>query len=349
MRDAERRGGWRREVPVLLAAIPLAVLLFVTPSSPGETAVLEAFLRDGPGPGVWEIESFLGRRRYLLGVDPGDRRCRVVAPLGEDGAVLKVRTVPRSRVAQWFVPGCRHRFLTNYRVADRRDEGGLRVAEWRPRSGDRGEAGRRVWFERESGRVVRLEDRSRTGEILLRVRRIGPVPPTGLPADPEEGATQACVNRATWERRHPPSVEEVAAAAPFGILRPTVLPDGFGLKEAAYRDDGDGAGVAWFTFTDGLASFALAMGPRANLEAFEQHFASSVERDDKPAPSPHCDGEDGGCSVRLRHAPRRVVMRVDDLHGLGVLLLGRNELLDTAYLRVLEGLEPIPARERKSE
>lgn len=335
----------RAEVPVALA-VALAAAIFVTfPRTPEAAGALETFLREGPEPGTWEIASFMGTRRYHYGPDPGDARCCVLLPAAENGGNGKARIVPRKRAVQWFVPGCRERFLRNYRVAETASDGELRLVTWRPRNEGRGETARRIWIDPTDGCVVRLEDRAANGEVILGVRRLAPPPAAGLPVPADAEVTRECLERATWERCHPPSFERIQAEAPFGLLRPRHIPVGFGLKEAAFRSPGGEQGVAWFTFTDGLAVFALVMGPPAALAAFEGRFGGNGRGGGGQQEAPEAPGTQDPQSdpirVRCHHSPRRIVLRLEHESGLGVLLLGRNELSEAEYLRILQGLAPM--------
>ena len=344
------------ELAVVLVALGLGAFLVLLPRGEPHAAeaarILRAFVEHGPHQGAWEIQSPRGRREYLVSPDAADPRCVLLAQPcdGEGGGgCATARAVPRARAARWFVHGRADLFLQNYRLSqaswEEHEPGELLLTVWVPREPGRDGPYRWVWMDTVAGRVVSLEDRSCEGHAVRRVERIGDLPAGAILMAPGAKEREACLERARSESG-PPTLSAVQDSATFPVLAPRELPRGFALVEAAYRTpncgtDESGAGIAWLVYSDGLASFSLAMGRRAGLAALERRFSGSegCPEIELPPEAPAVQG----VSVR-RHRDRcRTILRIDDLDGVGVVLIGHSEIPEAEYLRVLSSLRRVGA------
>jgi hypothetical protein len=225
--------------------------------------------------------------------------------------------------------------------------------------------GREVWFDKRSGDVLQIEDHARSGHPIRIVWRVSPDtgewdPTTFDPdADPVCAAPcPSCLGSAVEQ------LEMVQADAPFPVLVPRLLPAGFELLQANYRevpvpiaesadrDEVVPARVVSLLYSDGLALLSIAVAPPAEMDALEALYARmrasrEARREDSTACQTTPAGEfarlarSSGDVVRWRQDTCRTVARRDGVAGLSVTLLGRNELSGDEYLDILLSVAPL--------
>ena len=346
-----------------IVVLLLGVILIVPRRETGRQGIdvrerLHAFMEHGPGAGLWQLHTLDGTSEWLVADHPRDATCLLVSRVEEGGRPGKVRIWDKHSLARFFIPGSLELFFRNYELWDERliPEGTdtLIHAVWRPRADLGGDTGRTLCVDRATGEVVRLEDHSYIGNCVRCLLRISPdAPPLGIP-DP--GAGEQC-------RRFPadevlPSADRLAGRVPFTVLEPTVLPDGFSLIAANYRQlevdcrgpDGEEElprciGLAYLQYSDGLVNIGIGIALPEDMDAFEAWMATRPMEDDPDAcpPLPEearpltADGE----LIRRRRDRCRTVLRLDGRAEVSVLLLGRNEIPEDEYLQVIASVAPV--------
>ncbi len=321
---------------------------------------LHAFMEDGPGAGLWQYHTLDGTSEWMVADHALDATCLLVARVKEGGRPGQVRVWEKHRLARFFLPGSLELFFQNYRLLESTviDEGAasLLFSVWLPRTDLGGDTGRTVWIDRDTGEVVRLEDRSYEGNCVRCLLRLSPdAPPLGMSA---LRAGDTC--RRFPAEDGPPSAARLAGRVPFTLLEPTFLPDGFALIAANYRElqmdcrDRDGGdvlprcvGLAYLQYSDGLVNIGIGIALPEDMDAFETWMAQRPVEDDPDAcpPMPEearpltVDGE----LIRRRHDRCRTVLRLDGRGEVSILLLGRNEIPEDEYLHVIASMAPVQA------
>lgn len=347
------------------AWLPGALLLGALVVAPGcgrksdHPSALKAFLVDGPGSGTWEV------------VGLAQRRTTWIAPHPEDGAWLLKREVRsdgrghpcvalRGTVAREFLEAPWELFARNYAPRGPAEEatlpGGARALHltWVPRRAT-GDTARHVWFDLERGHVLQIEDVAHQGQrvrgIYRRSTDTGDLDPERLrPGRP--GGEDICVQSAPESL----SLEGLLQLAPFPLVAPAWLPPGYERIGARYEELGDVRGpgeepvrLASLLYSDGLGLISIGVAVRSDMDALQQHLSRMRPGDVEP----------GGCAVlppetgpvdlggpqllRRRTDLCRTVLRLDDVEGVSVTLLSRNELAGDEYVKVMESLKRVSA------
>jgi len=347
------------------------------------TGRLGKFLRTGPTGGTWETRSLSCVYTSYVAPHPTEPGSFIIAQVDEGGAKRPL-VVSRWLVPRHFFRAPAHLFFSNYErtegpMRDELDDGTKtwRV-HWGPRDEREGLTERIVWFSVVGGEVVQVEDRSRSGHLLRRVRRIatdtGVWDPRHLRTkDLEHVHTEEPTTDVDPERR----LQHSCAQAPFDVYEPAYLPPGFVLVRSSYtvadaslnpgeRSPARGAGEASPTkappgvpgkpqgtpvqlvsqlYSDGLALISVGVAPREDMNTIESLTAGMADADD-PASCPGLPGEprdirQNGSVIRMRRDTCRIVLRRDDLAGVSVTIIGRRELPDAEYLRMIGSLERV--------
>lgn len=381
---ARERSGAPAFGALLLVAAGLTVLLYALTWNPQpSTAGLATFLEQGPTKGMWETRRLYSTRRAYFAPLPGDPSRLLMAPVPghENPAGCQTCDDPcsytRPQVMQFFFEAPSRLFFRNYRMikapqdAELLDGRKAYVAVWAPRHRDGGLSEREVWFDRTTGEVVQVEDYSRTGHLVRRARKLSDDTGDWDPAafDRRKGPVCCADCPSEWL----PEMEQLASIAEeaeIPIYRPVDLPPGFRFVRADYREvtvpptgptaqpDDDmapPARIVTLLYSDGMALISIGMARTPEMDALEARYAEMRGRpstDDaqtcptlpaKPRRVPIRD-----TTVRVRSDDCRTVLRRDDVGGMSVTLLGRNELTLDEYLAVIARLErvlPVPEDE----
>ncbi len=336
-------------------------------------AAMERLLTQGPEVGRWRIEDAWGVRVRAIApwpADPGrllvgrvDGPSPGVAPQDPIKAQAgHVRTYRRERLVTYVSDAPRRLFFRNYRptgpaVPVTADGGAAALlVEWVPRYGFGGETCRRVWHDRRTFEVIQVEDRSYHGRLLHGLYRLSTDP--GAMAAPESAAEPRFgEGRGPWKPRP-------VTDAPFTVLAPAYVPPGFDLTISGYHEwplpGRPGAGArspapsrpeprklrfAMFTYSDGLAFLAVNVAPSQDMDALQ---AFAQKRDEHRARADACpslpgvagDVREGALLIRRRADLCRTVLRVDDVQGSSVAVMGQNEIPGDEYIRVIRSLVP---------
>jgi len=357
-------GGARPGFLVAVVIVGLVGLLLLVPTRDAQERPLDVrerlhdFIEHGPGAGLWQLHTLDGTSEWLVADHPRDATCLLVARVQEGGRPGKVRIWEKHRLARFFLPGSLELFFRNYRLLEPTvlDDGGRpRVfAIWLPRTDLGGDTGRTVWIDQGTREVVRLEDRSYTGNCVRCLLRLSPdAPPLGVPA--LEAGDQC---RRFPETERAPSAARLAGRVPFTVLEPTFLPEGFSLIAANYRElqvDCKGpngeeepprcVGLAYLQYSDGLVNISIGIALPEDMDAFESWMASRPVEDDPDAcpalPEEARPLTADGELIRRRRDRCRTVLRLDGRGEVSVLLLGRNEIPEDEYLHVIASVAPI--------
>ncbi|MHC5011297.1 MAG: hypothetical protein ACYTG6_10150, partial [Planctomycetota bacterium] len=333
------------------------------------TALLRDMMSEGPTEGTWRVEGLMGTREWCLAPHPTDEASVYVGRRRRDGTV-SARKWSRRWIARMFVPGPEELFFRNYRLSGPletvTDEEGasLLMATWVPRRDQDGGTARRIWIDGSSGEIVRVEDRSRLDHVIRKAERVASeATPMALPdpdASSRAGSRSSRGRRSRWGE---PNLGRVAGEAGFTLLAPTYIPPGFELMAAAYRawplPPEPGADpetrrrimLAYQLYSDGLATISIGIAPAEEMNALERAVATMRAAEEEegacptlPDPNPAVDVD--GIVIRRRRDMCRTVLRIDDLHGVSVALLGQNEIPEDEYVTMvssLEVVEPAPA------
>ena len=332
------------------------------------TSRLGRFLQEGPAPGTWETRAYNCIYTHYIALHPSKPDAVLIAKVSATG-VDAPQAVSRWLVPRFFFRAPAHLFFSNYvrtegPIGDETEDGTKcwRV-HWAPRDNLDGLSERIVWFAQVGGSVVQVEDRARNGRVLRRVRRIaedtGKWDPSGI--DPR---SIEHIESARPDARSDPdrTLATLARKAPFAVYQPTYLPAGFVLVRATYevRDATLSPAVGTSPnlegepraqpvkllsqlYSDGLALISVGVAFRADMDVIERLTAGMTEMD-SPTSCPGLPGEPRdilhqGATIRMRSDACRTVVRRDDLGGVSVVIIGRNEIPNDEYLRMVATLE----------
>lgn len=334
------------------------------------TSRLGIFLQKGPSPGTWETRSFSCLYTHYIAPHPVKRDAVLIAKVSNDGVDAPL-AVSRWLVPRFFFRAPAHLFFTNYRrtegpIGDETEDGTKcwRV-HWAPSEDPDGLTERIVWFSQVGGHVVQVEDRARNGHLIRRVRRIaedtGKWDPTSIDRETLEVIESAPPDPASDPER---TLETLARKAPFPVHQPGYLPPGFVLIRTTFdvRDAATNP-VAGTTpnlegepkaapvkllsqlYSDGLALISVGVALSKDMDIIERLTAGMTEMD-SPTSCPGLPAEPRdilhqGAAVRMRSDACRTVMRRDDLEGVSVVIIGRNEIPNDEYLRMVATLERV--------
>ncbi len=356
-----------------------------TPHPNGRTADkwtgrLGKFLRAGPTSGTWETKSLNCVYTSYIAPHPTEAEVFVIAQLPtEDPAkgTLKSLVVSRWLVARHFFRAPAHLFFSNYvrtegpireelPLGDGREPMDTYRVHWGPSNDEDGLTERIAWFNVVGREVVQIEDRSRGGHLLRRVRQIST--DTGLwdPTTAELDKAERFVSEAPSIGGDPEAtLRKACNQAPFDVYQPTYMPPGFVLVRSTYsvRDasitgalpaavkPGETAPEATTVqlvsqlYSDGLALISVGVAPRADMNVIEALSAGMPEDDDPQAcpglPAEALDLKQDGAVIRMRRDTCRIVLRRDDLPGVSVTIIGRRELPDDEYLQMIGSLKKL--------
>jgi hypothetical protein len=364
-------------VAILAGVLGLVGVVVATPTREGLPAgVIEAterLLREGPGFGRWRIEDVdIPVRVRAIAPWPADAKRALVGrvePTGPGGAPAdprtaqagKVKVFARERLSTYVSDAPRHLFFQNYApsgaaVPSTTREGAPAIrVDWVPRHSFGGDTGRRIWYERETHEVLQVEDRSYHGRLLRGLYRIAKEP--GAMEPPASAAEAPPPFPPGWRPRH-------ATEAPFPVVSPAYVPPGFEPTGAAYhewpapgsprmdmserprggreRSERRKVRFAVYTWSDGLGALSVHVAPPEDMDAM-QAFAARFDQHREPQACPSLPGvagevTEGSLVIRRRADACRTVLRVDDVEGVSVVVIGRNELPGDEYIRVVRSL-----------
>jgi hypothetical protein len=353
----------------LLAAL-LVALLVCFPRTEGPAFDANRALRDlmteGPGAGAWRSTGLGEERSLWVQPHPEDPTCLLLASSGRGREGGKPRALPRRWAAAFLVGGRADLFFHNYVLdgppaPDPGAAGGAQLhAVWRPVARRGGETARHVWLDARTGQVRRVEDRSWNDDAIRTLAWTGPESGPLAEVLAPGGTAPAC-RTDRRPRGAAPDLARVAAEAPFPLLAPTWLPRGYELLEARYRvwplprgetEPDDEATprrqirIAYLLYGDGLGSLSLGIALPQDMDALER--AVETMRESRTSPDACPELPEGsrpvaadGMVIRRRRDRCRTVLRVDDLHGVSAALLGRNEVPEDEYVRVVQSLEVV--------
>ncbi len=336
------------------------------------TSRLGRFLQEGPAPGTWETRSFNCLYTHYIAAHPTKPDAVLIAKVSAK-AVAPPQVVSRWLVPRFFFRAPAHLFFSNYvrtegPIGDETEDGTKcwRV-HWAPRDNLDGLTERIVWFAQVGGRVVQVEDRARNGHLIRRVRRIAEDTGKWDPADVDPGAIEHIESARPDERSDPDrTLVSLAGKAPFAVYQPRYLPAGFVLVRATYevRDaaltPAQGASpnlegeprsepvkLLSQLYSDGLALISVGVAFRSDMDTIERLTAGMTEMD-SPTSCPGLPGDPrdilhDGATIRMRTDACRTVVRRDDLEGVSVTIIGRNEIPNDEYLRMVATLEIVGA------
>ncbi len=358
---------------LLLAAIVLVPALFLlTHNREPSTAGLRAFLSQGPTTGTWETRRLYSMRRAYFAPLPGDPSRILMAPVPGEKTPSGCETCDepcsytRPQVMQFFFEAPADLFFKNYKMIKRPETAELLdgrkayVAVWAPLHRLAGLSEREVWFDSKTGEVVQIEDYSQSGHLIRRARKLsdstGDWDPKAFDA---KGGPVCCADCPSDWLSEEEQFSFVADDAEFPIFRPVNLPKGFRFVRADYREvavsrigttDDDNvppARIVTLLYSDGMALISIGMAPTTDMNALEEAYAQ-MRRDNPPSddsqacptlPAQPRQVPIRDTTVRLRRDDCRTVLRRDDVGGMSVTLLGRNELTVDEYLEVIATLE----------
>ena len=318
------------------------------------------FLSRGPTGGSWAITTPHAEHCLAFAPHPKDPESTLVADIqkGEDGQaeITQLVGVARGSVPLHFFKAPPWLFFLNYELRGEPEPDpvpgypeAVRLT-WGPKHDEATLTSRHVWVDAKRVQVVQVEDRSRTGHPIQTVTRRRALTVTISPSEDE---------LATCCRPQPPKVTaddpERARAAPFPVYEPVTLPEAFVRIRADYRSDrldpddplSGYVRRATLLYSDGLALLSVMVGPRADLNAIQGHYAKMKPRDDDPNACPGLPASpkelrESKAIVRMRADGCRTVLRRDDVEEeLSVMVMGRNELPTEAYLEAILDLQPI--------
>lgn len=332
------------------------------------TRRLGKFLTKGPEGGTWETRFLSCVYTNFLAPHPTKSDLLLIADVTAEGtAAGHARAVSRWLVPRHFFRAPASVFFSNY-VRARAPEvevlaDGTRTqrVHWRPRADFDGlvDTERRVWFAESDGEVVQVEDRSRTGNLIRSLRRVSKTTAGWDPARLDPGR----VDHRELEPPDPHSDPDRALAtvverAPFPVFVPSYLPPGFVLVRPSYTvydpesaDSESPTRVQLVSqlYSDGLALISVGIAPRGDMDLIERLSMGGSADPNDPASCPGLPSEprdirqEDGSRIRMRTDTCRTVLRRDDLVGVSVTLIGRNELPTDEYLRMMGSLQPAEA------
>lgn len=334
------------------------------------TGRLGKFLAKGPDGGTWESRFLSSVCQHYIRPHPTRDGVFQIARVGPDG--------PRDAqsVSRWLVPRHFFRapsalFFSNYE----RSEEPMRETlpdgtdtwrvHWAPRAHPEGLTERRVWFTVDTGEVVQVEDHSRAGRMIRRVRRVSLGTGDWDPDAPGAEPLPSCEVAPPDPHADPEQMLlEAVDVAPFPVYAPTHVPAGFVLVRSSYTvclatastetlqnepvpNVNAEASVHLVTqlYSDGMALISVAIAPPEDLDVIEATTGSmgdSTEPGTCPGlPADPREIRQDDSVVRMRTDVCRTVLRRDDLPGVSVSIIGRNELPAEEYLRMIGSLRQI--------
>lgn len=358
---------------LLVVAALLTVALYALTWHPQpSTEGLRAFLERGPTTGMWETRRLYSARRAYFAPMPGDASRILMAPVPGEKTPTGCQTCDepcsytRPQVMQFFFESPSDLFFRNYQMikapeaAELLDGRKAYVAVWAPRRREGGLSEREVWFDRVTGEVVQIEDYSRSGHLIRRARKLSDDTGDWDPAefDKRDGPVCCADCPSDW-LSEAEQLELIADEAEFPIFRPVNLPHGFRFVRGDYRevavarvgtasdDTSPPARIVTLLYSDGMALISMGLGPTPDMNALEEVYAEmrrqrAPEDDTQACPTLPAQPRRipiRGTTVRLRSDDCRTVLRRDDVGGMSVTLLGRNELTVDEYLEVIAVLE----------
>ena len=334
------------------------------------TSRLGLFLQKGPSPGTWETRAFNCLYTHYIAPHPTKSDAVVIAQVSAKG-VSAPRAVSRWLVPRFFFRAPAHLFFSNYvrtegPIGDEIEDGTKcwRV-HWAPRDNLDGLTERIVWFAQVGGHVVQVEDRARNGHLIRRVRRSAEDTGKWDPAD-IDAEDLLHIESTQPDSNSDPDRTLVALArkAPFAVYQPSYMPAGFVLVRATYEVRDAATSPAGGTapnlegepkaqpvkllsqlYSDGLALISVGVAFRRDMDTIERLTAGMTEMD-SPTACPGLPGEPRdilhqGATIRMRSDACRTVVRRDDLEGVSVTIIGRNEIPNDEYLRMVATLEAV--------
>jgi hypothetical protein len=339
-----------------MAVVALFGIVLLVPRNEGVPSAYKAALRtalvQGPGQGSWRIRELWGERTRQIAPHPEDPERVLVARRFGDKCVVQ----PWSRriVSTFFSSGSPSLFLRNYApvgepTPDTLPDGTRTTRiQWRPLHGTDGDTSRWVWFEEGSLEVVRLEDRSWDGHLIHAAERTSRAAPDVESKDctaPERGSGPR------GPMGPPPGTLRPIEEAPFPVPEFTYVPPGFERVASHYhempvlsRERGRKIRMASMTYSDGFAVLSVGVASREDTERMEQFFARMRDKRSDPEACPtlperSAEWQEGDVVVRRRADRCHTVVRRDDVGGMTVTVMGRNELAPDEYVRVIVGME----------
>jgi hypothetical protein len=154
-------------------------------------------------------------------------------------------------------------------------------------------------------------------------------------------------------------MEQVVAAAPFPVYEPARLPAGFVRVHQDYVNrplfrverrpngvqvDASPVQMVILRYSDGLARIDLYIAPPEDMRRFEEALRSGRKVDIGACPTSIANAPDelipgdDDLVVRRNSDRCRTVLKIDDLGGVTVALVGRNEIPPDAYVEVVKSL-----------
>jgi hypothetical protein len=115
--------------------------------------------------------------------------------------------------------------------------------------------------------------------------------------------------------------------------------------------------IAYMVYSDGLGALSIGIASPDDMDSLERAVATMRVSRETPGACPELpEGSrtvaTDGLVIRRRRDKCRTVLRVDDLQGVSAALLGRNEVPEDDYLRVVQSLTvvtPTPGLRRGGE
>ncbi len=351
---------WAPWLP-LLAAVGLIALVVFSPAERVariDVSAAERFMESGPTRGLWQQESLQGTWDVVVVPHPDEAACVLIGRWrGDAEGTCGLWPAPRRRFAGHVVPGPADLFFRNFRrqtvTEEVYDQRLVLRATWVPKHDPGGETARIFWVDPRTSEVVRFEDRS-IDDGLIRSLTLASRRVEDLGLDLEAGAgdearMRRCLGQVKAdEDRASPDLRALAEQVPFPLVRPLRVPAGFELNAARrlqFADDPSG-GLAVLDYRDGMALIRILQGTREAVDAFEarERARDSRHHEDGTCPSIPEGGmpiTTGGLRILRRKDRCRTVLRVDDIEGVSVTVIGRNELSQDAYLEVIESLDAV--------
>ena len=335
------------------------------------TSRLGKFLAKGPDAGTWETSFLSTTCQHYIRPHPRRPGFFLIAQVGRDGP-RKTQAVSGWLVPRHFFRAPSSLFFSNYQ----RSEGPIRDTladgteawrvHWAPRANPEGLTERRVWFAVDTGDVLRVEDRSRTGHLIHSVQKLAADTGDWDPEALSEEEIQTCAVAPPDPAADPEQILlEAVDDAPFPVFAPTHVPAGFVLVRSTYsicdaaritedlqgeivEGTRGGTPVHLVTqlYSDGMAIISVAIAPREDMDVIEEVSAGMGQDGGEPGTCPGLPAKPQEIKqqdsvVRMRSDVCRVVLRRDDLDSTSVTLIGRNELPLDEYLHMIDSMREI--------